>query len=114
MSREPQKDKLIQSDLVRGIGFTFGVLGVLLLVGAVLHVTTAAGGVWFVWLFVTRDIWIGPSVRISYRRRWTKIFLWPFSRGDQESCTSMLHAFTWAYLFIGGMLILIEINRAAA
>ena len=46
MSSEPQKDKLLQSDLFRGIGFTFGVLGVLLLVGAVLHVTALAGGVW--------------------------------------------------------------------
>lgn len=114
MSSEPQKDKLLQSDLFRGIGFTLGVLGVLLLVGAVLHVTAVAGGVWFVWLFITRNIWIAPSVRFFYRRRWTKIFLWPFSRGDQESCASILRAFTWAYLFIGAMLILIEINRAAA
>jgi hypothetical protein len=34
--------------------------------------------------------------------------------GDQESCARILSAFTWVYLFLGAMLILIEINRAAA
>ncbi len=114
MSSQPQKDKLLESDLFRGIGLTFGVLGALLLVGAVLHVTAMAGGVWFVWLFITRNRWIDPSVRFLYRRRWTKIFLWPLSRGDQESCASILRALTWGYLFIGGLLILIEISYRAA
>jgi hypothetical protein len=61
MSSEPQKHKPLQSDLFMGIGLTFGVLGVLLLVGAVLHVTDAAGGVWFVWLFITRTFGLTHS-----------------------------------------------------
>jgi len=97
-------------DLVRGLGLSFGVLAILMAVALPLGFASAARGVWFVWLFAWRNVSIPAFVRLLYRRRWTRAFLWPFSVGDLESCTKILLAFSWFYLVMGALLILVDLN----
>ena len=100
-------------DLVRGLGITFGVLAILLALGLPLGFPSAAAGVWFVWLFAWRKVWTPSCVRVLYRRRWTRAFLWPLSARDRESCIQILRAFSWLYLVMGGLLVLIDLNARA-
>lgn len=101
------------NDLIKGLGITFVVLAVLLAVGVTLGFPSAAAGVWFVWLFAWRTVWVRSFVRLVYRRRWPRAFLWPFSAGDRESCVQILRASSWFYLVMGGLLVLIDLNARA-
>jgi len=72
---------------------------------------SVGAGLWLILLFVTRRVWVPSLVRVIYRRRWTRIFLWPFSVGDAESCSQILLALAWGYLFVGALLLVIELTQ---
>jgi hypothetical protein len=97
-------------DVLRGVGGSFGVLALLLAASIPLGAPSAAAGLWFVWLFVSRRLWLDPFVRVVYRGGWTRIFLWPLSTGDEESCARILRSLTWGYLFVGILLVALEVG----
>ena len=113
MNDETGESGNVVPDLVRGLGLTFGVLAVLLGLGVLVGFPSAAAGVWFVWLFAWRDVWTPSFVRLLYRRRWTRVLLWPLSAGDLKSSIQVLRAFSWLYLILGALLVLIDLNAAA-
>src|SRR5947209_3008644 len=59
-----------------------------------------AFGAWGIYLFLLRDLIVPASVRVAYRKRWTKIFLFPYSAGEPESAIRSLRALCWGYLAI--------------
>jgi len=72
-----------------------------------------AVGLWYVWLFLSRRLWLEPLVVGLYKGGWTRAFLWPFSAGAEDSCVAILRSFSYTFPIIGLLLVLSDFNLHA-
>jgi hypothetical protein len=98
----------------RALLVMFGVLLLAVVIGAISGFVSVAVPLWFIWLFFSRRWWLEPFVDGIYRGGWTRVFLWPFSMGDKESCTASLRALTYLFPVMGVLLLVVDINLRAA
>jgi hypothetical protein len=96
-------------DLLKGVILPFFVPGLVLLPLIPGLATPIGFGAWAVLLCATQRVWIPSFVRLVFLRRWTKIFLWPWSMGGEELATTFLQAIAWLWGAIGVFFILVAL-----
>ena len=107
-------ERVRRRTLGRALLLTVGTLVACLAVGVAVDLGSAAVGVWYIWLFLTRRLWLEPLVAGLYRGGWTRAILWPFSAGDRDSCVAIVRSFSYIFPFIGILLILFDLNLRAS
>jgi hypothetical protein len=61
-------------------------------------------GLWGLWLFGTRAIWVPALVRWSLRHSWSRLLVLPFWADEQEAAERWYRGMTWAFLAMGAVL----------
>ena len=105
MSDEQDRPQLARS-LLLGPALLWGSCAVFLGLGLLRHSPMLGARIWILVVFATRALWIPSMVDLAYRTRWTRIILWPYSRGDAESCARILRSISWLYLIVGVYLLM--------
>lgn len=96
-------------NLLKGVILPFVVPGLVLLPWIPGLATQVGYGAWAVLLCATQRVWIPSLVHLVFLRRWTKIFLWPWSMGGEEQATTFLQVIAWGWGAIGLFFILVAL-----